>query len=215
MSLINDALKRAREAKPARSSANRNSQLLPVETTPSSGGLKFVIPVVLAGILVLAMGLVLKSSFMRSNGPSPEAAPPVAARERPELGKAQNQATDPGENSNAPESFPSSSSTDLSSSGDSLPGSPLQSQAPTVTTDPTPLPSSVAHADPLPSTPVPPQFPQLRFQGVFYRPSRPSVMINSKTYYQGDVVEEVEVVGITRDRVTLRWRGETKVLTLR
>lgn len=58
-------------------------------------------------------------------------------------------------------------------------------------------------------------YPSLRLQGIFYRQSRPSVIINSQTLEVGDLVEGVTVTDITPSSVTLQWRGQTKTLTLR
>lgn len=62
--------------------------------------------------------------------------------------------------------------------------------------------------------PAKPTFPAVRLQGVFYRPSHPSAMINSKTVSVGDKVSGAKVVAVSRDSVTLEWHGETKVFTL-
>lgn len=59
-----------------------------------------------------------------------------------------------------------------------------------------------------------PSFPAVRLQGIFYRPTRPSAMINAKTVFIGDKVAGTKVVRITRDNVTVEWNGETKVLTM-
>jgi hypothetical protein len=56
--------------------------------------------------------------------------------------------------------------------------------------------------------------PSFRLQGIFYRPSKPSAVVNSKTVYVGDLVEGGKIQAITRNSVTLVFEGETKVLTL-
>jgi hypothetical protein len=60
----------------------------------------------------------------------------------------------------------------------------------------------------------PPSMPAIKLQGIFYRPSRPSAMINSKTVFVGDRVGEVKILSISRETVTLEFEGQTKVLTL-
>ena len=57
--------------------------------------------------------------------------------------------------------------------------------------------------------------PAYKLQGIFYRPSRPSAVVNAQTVYIGDTVSGGKVKSIQRDRVTLLVEGETKVLTLR
>lgn len=59
-----------------------------------------------------------------------------------------------------------------------------------------------------------PTFPELKLQGVFYRPSNPSALINSKTVYRGDKIENARVIEVGKRSVTVQWNGETKVLTL-
>ena len=63
--------------------------------------------------------------------------------------------------------------------------------------------------------PAKPSFPSLKLQGIYWRPSRPSAVINSKTVYLGDKVESVRVTAIDHESVTVQWESETKVLTLR
>lgn len=62
---------------------------------------------------------------------------------------------------------------------------------------------------------VEPPAPVFKLQGIYYLPSRPSAMINSKTVFVGDSVAEAKVIAIGRESVTLDCQGQTKVLTLR
>jgi len=57
-------------------------------------------------------------------------------------------------------------------------------------------------------------FPELRLQGVFYRPSNPSAVINSKTVYRGDKIDAVRIVAIGKSSVTVEWNGQRKVLVI-
>lgn len=77
-----------------------------------------------------------------------------------------------------------------------------------------PAPVVVQAPPPVPAEPPKPAFPHLRLQGIFWRPSRPSAVINSKTVYVGDRLETARVTGIDRETVTVQWESETKVLTL-
>lgn len=58
-------------------------------------------------------------------------------------------------------------------------------------------------------------FPILKLQGIYYKSAKPSALINGETLEEGDSIEEVRVKKIDRKAVTLEWRGQTKVLTLR
>ena len=54
-----------------------------------------------------------------------------------------------------------------------------------------------------------------KLQGIFYRPSSPSAVINAKTVFVGDIVADAKVKAIDQSSVTLDLGSETKVLTLR
>ena len=71
-----------------------------------------------------------------------------------------------------------------------------------------------ATQSPLPIDPPKPVFPKLKLQGIFWRPSRPSAVINSKTLFKGDRIDNARVLAIDQESVTLQWQNETKVLTL-
>ena len=78
---------------------------------------------------------------------------------------------------------------------------------------PQPVPQNRDFA--LDDAPVPSNAETFRLQGIFYRPSRPSAVVNSQTVYVGDTVGSGKVKAITRENVTLIVDGESKVLTLR
>lgn len=54
-----------------------------------------------------------------------------------------------------------------------------------------------------------------RLQGIFYRPSSPSAVINSKTVYVGDSIADAKIRRIDQNSVTLDLGNATQVLTLR
>jgi hypothetical protein len=59
-----------------------------------------------------------------------------------------------------------------------------------------------------------PVFPNLKVQGIFWRPSRPSVVINGKSLFVGEKIEKAKVVAIDQETVTVVWNGEQRVLTV-
>ena len=61
--------------------------------------------------------------------------------------------------------------------------------------------------------PVAPQ-PGFKLQGIYWRPSKPSAVINAKTVYVGDRVETARVTAIDQESVTITVDGQTKVLLL-
>jgi hypothetical protein len=68
------------------------------------------------------------------------------------------------------------------------------------------LPVAATQSPPKPSGP--------KLQGIFYNPARPSAVINGRTVYVGHTVGSSRVVQITRDTVTLVSVAATNVLSL-
>lgn len=79
---------------------------------------------------------------------------------------------------------------------------------------PVAAPTTVAAMPPAAPAP-PPKFPPLRLQSIFYRPANPSVMINGRTLYLNDEIQGVIVADIQPASATLVLSGHTNVLTLR
>ena len=86
---------------------------------------------------------------------------------------------------------------------------------------PGPKPGTVAKPaptnEPMPVvTPAKPtKFPKLQLQGVIFKPDRPSALINGKTYFIGDMVQEAKVIDIGRDYVLLDVDGRHEALLLK
>ena len=57
-------------------------------------------------------------------------------------------------------------------------------------------------------------FPEMKLQGIFYRATKPSALINGRTLFTNEKVEGVKVIAIERLSVTLEFEGERKVLSL-
>ncbi len=53
-----------------------------------------------------------------------------------------------------------------------------------------------------------------KLQGIIYRPSNPSAVVNARTVFIGDTVGNARVRSISEQSVTLEVGGETRVLTL-
>jgi hypothetical protein len=62
--------------------------------------------------------------------------------------------------------------------------------------------------------PAAPVESEYRLQGIFYRPTSPSAVVNAKTVYVGDLISGARVKAIDRQSVTLERGGQTQVLTL-
>jgi len=61
---------------------------------------------------------------------------------------------------------------------------------------------------------VEPPKPELKLQGIFFNPRRPSAVINGRTVYVGDRVSGARVTAITPKAVTLTSETFTNVLSL-
>jgi hypothetical protein len=67
-------------------------------------------------------------------------------------------------------------------------------------------------AVPVEAPPAPPPLPKL--QGIFYRPDRPSALLNGRTVFVGGRSGEFLVLAITQTSVTVTRAGQTNVLEL-
>lgn len=95
----------------------------------------------------------------------------------------------------------------------------LQAQTPAVTAkpveEPKPQPEAAAPAAAAPaSEPAAPKLPPLALQGVVYSRTRPSAVINGKTVFVGERIREYRVIAITPETATLVGNGQTNVLML-
>lgn len=87
----------------------------------------------------------------------------------------------------------------------SEPMTPVSVPAPIIVVPPTNPPPAIAAA------PVERVF---KLQGIFWRPSKPSAVINGKTVYIGDRVETARVTAVDQESVTLNVDGESKTLLI-
>jgi len=83
-------------------------------------------------------------------------------------------------------------------------------QAPSVATN-----INVAITSPVPTPPRNVNFAPMQLQAIYFRISKPSVLINNRTLYVGDEIEGARVVAIERHNVRLEMSGRTKELTLK
>ena len=208
MSLINDALKRASESKPP-PTTEAGAPLRLAEHRRANEWPLFVLPVLALVILGVAGWFFYKGWDDRrlpGSNPRPTA---ISARE---TSAEKSSVAEFSQTPNSP-AKPPVSPANATQIGRNAPGvSPAERPA-TNSAVPTNVSllsnSSVAAAEP-----PKPTFPMLKLQGVFFRPSSPSVLINSKTVSVGEKVAGAKVLRIERDSVTVEWNGETKVLTL-
>ncbi|MEO8426026.1 MAG: hypothetical protein ABI651_02830 [Verrucomicrobiota bacterium] len=60
----------------------------------------------------------------------------------------------------------------------------------------------------------PASFPKLKLQGIYFRRTNPSVLINGRTLFVGDRVDGARVVAVDRQSVTMEFSGQTNLLNL-
>jgi hypothetical protein len=95
----------------------------------------------------------------------------------------------------------------------SQPDAPQPTQEKQTTPPSEPAPAVVVNPAPVHEPPVP-QPPPLRLQAIIYSPTRPSAMINGRALFIGEKVGDLRVTAITQETVTLTGAGQTNVLTL-
>lgn len=64
------------------------------------------------------------------------------------------------------------------------------------------------------AAPASPSPPQLKLQGIFYRLNNSTALVNGKTVGVGQMISGVRVLKIDRQSITLEWNGQTNVLTM-
>ena len=210
MSLINDALKRAREAQDqAARDVDRDIELRPVEpgsVPPRKAG--WVLPSVVTAAVLLA-GFCIYQAIRPSRQDThvqarttPQNAQPATTAVVPTI--PETTPTKPVVTTNIPATAPVRQPSQEQSAPQTVPEHVTSNTAATsvATTDMAAIPHQ---------TPVK---PTLRLQGIVFHPTRPSAVINGKTVFVGDKIAEKRVLAIDVDTVTVAGSGETNVLTL-
>jgi hypothetical protein len=214
MSLINDALKRAKEAQPqAAPPPVPNLQLRPIEPAQyTRHTLGLILPVTLAVAALLLLFFVWQSA--QRNGSTqptevkartamtanPTTAPQPAAASVAAAPAAPVPAAPP-----APSTLPAAGTPHLpAATAVSVPANPpvAEAQDGGVT-------NTTAVAEVPPPKPAPP-----RLQAIIFSPTRPSVMIGGKTLFIGDKLNGFRVTTINQESAMLVGAGQTNVLTL-
>jgi hypothetical protein len=229
MSLINDALKRAKQANHETPAAPPPvPHFRPVEPGPPAVryGVGMLLPISLGAVALLALMLlwVLSNRDGSVTRTEPNAQREVAARTLPSPDAARS-AT---EAATAPSSI-AGQTPNHSANAKSVGGA---TPAPTVaapdSTSPTPsvapdalstnlAPSASESADTnnvLTTALVPPTPAPLKLQGIVYNPKRPSALINGRVVFVGDRIQDLRILAIHSDAVLLAGAGRTNVLSL-
>ena len=190
MSLINEALKRATKAQDVPAPAGSTGAPMRAADGHGSTGLpRFFVPVLLCVFCGAFWFIVRGWDARRQSGFYPK---PIALHAR--------ETANPD-----PASVPNGAIPE--NRNFSLNGEPAQSAGSTAAPAGTAAPTATI----APAAPIEPEY---RLQGIFYRPSSPSAVVNAKTVYVGDLISGARVKAIDRQSVTLEREGQTQVLTL-
>lgn len=206
MSLINDALKRAKQAQEqAPPPPVPSLHFRPVEPGPShpaARGLAVMLLVALASILLL--GLVFFRQLAQKGGPALQA----AARTPSTSVQTRQPAVQPTPQPEAP------ALKAAMAAAPPAPGANIPSVA-------APVPVSAAAPEGTGATPAAaatevaaPKPAPLRLQAIVFRSNHSSAMISGRTLFVGDKLGELRVVAIEQNRVKLVSGGQTNVLEL-
>jgi hypothetical protein len=194
MSLINDALKRAKEAERNRPlQAHMGAQMEPV---PQAKGSKLSILLALVTLLVLGLAGWFFYKGVQSRIASPPATTTLPAT-----------VVEPPQSDPTPAPPPAAAPV--------TPVAPVaQPVTPPVveTAPPPPAPTPAPVATPAP--PPQPAFPELKLKAIFYRRVNPMAMINNQTLGLGDTIDGVRIIKIEPQQVTVELNGQTKGLVM-
>lgn len=205
MSLINDALKRAKQAHTENPTPTPDLPFRPAEPAPNRNSAIPVLPLaVLLIAIVLGGGLILMALKRTSAGPQVvhAAQPEVDSPATPAPVEATPQAATPAVATTGHDSIPTVTAPQVQLVRSPVPDSPPAS------TPENPIPPS----SPEPSKPAVP-----KLQGIFYNPSRPSAVVNGRTVYVGSRAGENRdflVLEITRESVKVACGNQTNLLVL-
>ncbi len=191
MSLINDALKQARQAQPANPAPAHGPPLTPVEPVHRPGGSTLALPMLIA--VVLAMAVALLWIYFRASSP-PQPSTEVARPQPPAPSLAAVPATTPAA---TPPGVAPVNTIAANTNSIALAASEPATNIPAVAEPPKPLP------------------PVYRLQSIFFRAKNPSVVINGKTLFLGSRVGDARIVAIDQESATIvTSAGKTNVLLL-
>ncbi|MGD0260181.1 MAG: hypothetical protein ABSD29_10200 [Verrucomicrobiota bacterium] len=221
MSLINDALRRAKDAQQqVPLPPSPHLPFRPVEPAPPTArrSLGLFLPTALAVAALLALLFVWERVQRgHSTGPtevnartarvaSPVGAPRLASVSPATAATAPALATQPGPaaQSASPPSPLTGATATLASNASSA-----ATNAPAADAQQSEVTNTAAMTPPPPPKPAP-----LRLQGIVFNPRRPSAMISGRTLFVGDKLGDLRVVAIDQQSATLAGAGQTNVLSL-
>jgi hypothetical protein len=220
MSLINDALKRAKQAQKENPPPPPALQFKPAgPAQPRSAGPPILL--IVAGAVVLS----LVGWFVVTALPKRETAHALAHAKQPDESTVQTAA--PSLVTPAANSVPAQPPVPVTAQSQPAPAAippavlaqPLSTNSALAAGNPATAPAGAPTdsatndtAAAVDATPPKPALPRL--QGIFYRPARPSAVINGKNVFIGSRVGEFQVLAITQQSVTIGSATQTNILSL-
>ena len=212
MSLINDALKRAKEAQQqAPPSAARGLEFKPLEPAPQAERHRSLLLPALIAVAVVAVAMAV---LWPKNVGQLSAAGPL----------------EPKQTASSPDSVAATPPVLAPVASEPRPAADPQGELPTqpakqhqtqnaLATIPPNAPAaipqaSVASNSPVVGEPAAPKPPPLKLQAILLNPTHPSAMISGKTLFIGDKIGELRLVAIKQESATLVGAGLTNILTL-
>jgi len=209
MSLINDALRRAKQAAPPASPA---PVFRPVEPAPQppKHSLGMLLPVALVVVALLTVFLLWKlAGHDGSTSAGPGSRLTVAARPLPSADA----------NVSVPEHSPEPATAPPVVTPAPIPKPAVETSVSTsaIATEPatgfaTNLASVATSADT--NHPIVTEAAPLKLQGIVFNPKRPSALINGKVMFVGDKIRDLRIITIRPAEVVLSGSGRTNLLSL-
>jgi hypothetical protein len=207
MSLINDALKRAKQAQ-QNAPPPPVLQLRPIDPAPASSSRKIAGWLLAGAVALVAITALLFVGRAFQTGSSPQV---VRAKTQPAVAEAAPRpvATPPAAPSVAPVAPApvSPSAAEEAKPAQALPAAPL---TPFTETNR----STEAAKAALPKAPAVEAPPPLRLQAIIFNPRHPSALISGRTVFLGDKFGDLRVTRISQTSVLLTGPGRTNLLEL-
>jgi hypothetical protein len=226
MSLINDALKRAKAAQQAAPPPLDPPPLRPAEPDTDLAlrhGLGYSVPLALAAISLLVVFFGWRLSRQTNDGRPEQAGPdrlpmtatPAVVKESEPTAAMPVRARTPepgSSNAPSPQSTPVTTALPIAPAN----GSGQPHESPSLAHDSHASPATATATNTTAAVAAAPiaQPPPLKLQGVIFNPGRPSAVISGRTLFVGDRLGNMRVAAIGRDSATLIGGGKTNVLTL-
>ncbi len=202
MSLINDALKRAKQAQKENPAPPPALQFKPADPSQRRSSGPPILLIVAVVVVLALVGLSVVIALQKR-----ETVRPVANVTQPDESIVQSAAPSVAARADLQVGHHQPVQTVLTTNSAATGGSPATAPGPAPTDSVTNV--TVAAAD---ATPPKPALPKL--QGIFYRPARPSAVINGKNVFIGSRVGEFQVLAITQQSVTIGSATQTNLQSL-